>query len=244
VLDHRLTDASPAVIRRIIDGAALFRDMAESVRASCASAATARRYRNGEYLWRAGESGDSLQVVGGGLVHIGVASPDGEQILLHVVARGECIGEPSIYAPEGDRQTDARAVGETTVVFIPGRTVRPVLEANPAAMRVFVRRVSEMCRAHARRVAASAFHDARGRLARVLLDFASSHGSATPRGHRIELRLSQRTLAGLVSARRESVNRIIRELESAGALHFEEGIITIREPQVLRASLGADGLIP
>ena len=218
--------------------------MPEAVRAGLASAAVVHRYRSGEYLWRAGDSGDSLQVVGSGIVHIGVVGPDGQQILLHVVARGECLGEPSLYAPEGDRQTDARAAGATTVVFIPGRTVRAVLEANPEAMRLFARRLSDICRAHARRVALSVFHDARGRLARVLLDLEASHGVSTPRGRRIELSLSQRTLAGLVGVRRERVNRLIRDLEIGGVLQIENGIVTVFKPQALRAALGADGMLP
>ena len=230
------------VIRHALDQAPLFREMPEPVRAALAAAATLRRWRSGEYLWRAGDPGDNLQIVTDGLVLIGTMGPEGEEVVLHVVARGECMGEPSIYAPYRDRQTDARAVSRTTVVHIPGERVRPVLEASPEAMRLFVRRVSEICRAHARRVAATAFHDARGRLARVLLDLLEHHGVPAARGRRIGVVLSQRTLAGLVSVRRESVNRLVGQLESEGVLQLDRGVITVLEPQVLRRALGADGV--
>jgi CRP/FNR family cyclic AMP-dependent transcriptional regulator len=91
--------------------------------------------------------------------------------------------------------------------------VRRVLEGSPEAMRLFVRRVSAIARSHSRRVALTAFHDARGRLARLLLDLVESHGVKAPRGHRIALPLSQRALAGLVSLRRESVNRLVAAFE-------------------------------
>jgi CRP/FNR family transcriptional regulator, cyclic AMP receptor protein len=230
------------LIRQVIDQATLLREMPEPVRAAFAEAATVRRYRSGQHLWRVGDSGDNLQVVGEGMVHIGTLGPDGEEIVLHVVARGDCMGEPSIYAPNRDRQTHARAVGRTAIVFIPGGQVRAALEANPEAMRLFARRVSEICRAHARRVALAAFHGARGRLAQLILDLAASHGAPAAHGRRIELILSQRTLAGLVSLRRESVNRVIGELERDGALTFERGVITLLKPQILRSALGADGM--
>ena len=231
-------------IRHVIDQAVLLREMPAGDRAALAAGATVRRYRGGEYLWRVGDPEDGLHVVADGMVNIGIMGPDGEEIVLQVVARGACIGEPSIYSPERDRRTDGRAVGRTAVVDIPGDTVRAVLEASPAAMLLFVRRVSEIARSLARRVALTAFHDARGRLARVLLDLAAAHGVATPRGRRIELPLSQRTLAGLVSVRRESVNRLVAAWERDGALEFEDGVVTVLKEQALRSALGVEGTQP
>jgi CRP/FNR family transcriptional regulator, cyclic AMP receptor protein len=231
-------------IRHVIDQAVLIREMSEGDRAALAAAATLRRYRSGEFLWRVGDPEDSLLIVAEGMVHIGMTGPDAEEVVLHVVARGGCMGEPSIYSRDGNRRTDGRAVGRTTIVEVPGEAVRGVLEANPTAMRVFVRRVSEIARAHAERVALTMFHDARGRLARLLLDLADSHGIPTPRGRRIELPLSQRTLAGLVSVRRERVNRLIADFERNGVLEFEDGIVTVLEEQRLRSALGADAILP
>jgi CRP/FNR family cyclic AMP-dependent transcriptional regulator len=227
-------------IRHVIDQAVLLREMPESVRAALADAGMVKRYRAGEYLWRVGDAEDSLQVVADGTVHIGVLGPDGEEIVLHVVARGGCMGEPSVYSPEGNRKTDGRAVGRTTVVEVPGDAVRAALETSLPAMRAFIRRVSEITRAHSDRVALTAFYDARSRLARLLCGFAESHGVPTPQGRRIELPLSQRTLAGLVGVRRESVNRLIAEFERQGALRFEDGIITILKEQVLRSVPGVE----
>ena len=230
-------------IRNVIDQADLLREMPEEARVALAGQAMLRRYRGREYLWRVGDPQDRLQVVAEGMVHIGIMGPDAEEIVLHVVACGECMGEPSIYSPEGDRRTDGRAVGPTIIVDVPGEKVRAVLEACPEAMRLFVRRVSAIARAHADRMAVSAFHDARGRLARLLLDLADSHGVPTARGRRIELPLSQRALAGLIGVRRESVNRLIAALERAGALAFEDGTVTVLRPQILQAALGVEAVL-
>ena len=227
-------------IRNAIDRCAVLRAMPAAVRDALAAGATLRRYRSREYVWRVGDPDDSLQIVADGMVLIGIMGPDAEEIVLHVVARGECMGEPGIYSAEGDRRTDARACGRTTIVEVPGDTVREVLEASPEAMGIFVRRVSEIARAHAGRVALTAFYDARGRLAQLLLDLADSHGVPTPRGRRIELPLSQRTLAGLVSVRRERVNRLFTALVREGVVAFEHGIVTVLDEQLLRSAFGGD----
>jgi CRP-like cAMP-binding protein len=227
--------------RSVIDQAAFLRDMPEDARAALAGQATLHRYRNGEYVWRVGDRLDSLQVVAEGLVQIGIMGTEGDEIVLHVEPCGGCLGEPSIYSPEGDRRTDGRAFGPTAIVEVPGEKVRAVLEASPEAMRVFVRRVSEIARAHARRIALNAFHDARGRLAWLLLDLVESHGVPTERGRCIELPLSQRMLAGLIGVRRESVNRLIAAWEREGALDFEGGTVTVLREKLLRLALGFEG---
>ena len=228
-------------IRQIIDQADLLRDMPEGARAALAALAALRHFRDGEYVWRVGERQTVLQVVAEGIVRIGIMGPEGDEIVLHVQRRGGCLGESGIFSREDDQWTDGQAVGRTTIVEVPGEKVRAALEACPEAMRVFVRRVSEIARGHARRIAQNAFHDARGRLARLLLDLAESHGVPTARGHRIGLPLSQRTLAGLIGVRRESVNRLIAGWKREGALAFEDGTVTVLRPQLLRAALGIGG---
>ena len=100
-----------------------------------------------------------------------------------------------------------------------------------------MRRVSDISRQHAGRVALTAFHDARGRLAQLFLDLAVSDGVPTPRGRRIELPLSQRMLAGLISVHRECVNRLCAAFEREGVLAFEEGTVTILSERRLRSAL-------
>lgn len=224
-------------LRSRVARVSLMAELPADVRGELASAAHARRLRPGQYLWRMGDVESGLELVLDGLVQIGVMSTEGEEILLHVVGPGECMGEPSIYATTGDRRTDARAAGPALVANIPGATVRAALERSPAAMRVFVRRVSEIARGHARRLALNAFHDGRGRVARLLLDLADSHGVERPRGRHIALPLSQRALAGLVSLRRESVNRLLAAFERDGALTFEDGSVTLLRPELLEAAL-------
>jgi len=230
--------------RHVVDQALFLREMPEETRAALAAGAVVRRYRAGEFLWRVGDREDGLHVIAEGLVTIGNIGPDGEEVVLQAIARGACIGEPSIFAPGGERRTDGRAVGRTTIVWLPSEVVRAALEASPEAMRVFVRQVSVIARMLARRVALTAFHDARGRLARVLLDLAESHGVPAGGGLRIELRLSQRTLAGLVGVRREHVNRLVSAFERDGAITVVDGLLTILDEAPLRAALGIEAGLP
>jgi len=72
-----------------------------------------------------------------------------------------------------------------------------------------------------------AFHDIPGRVARRLLELASSRGEAVGSGTQIRLPLSQQSLAGLVGASRENVNRTLRRFASLGLIEIGRGHITI-----------------
>jgi len=80
----------------------------------------------------------------------------------------------------------------------------------------------------------TAFLDIPGRVAKKLLELAESHGQQTPAGMRIRLRLTQRTLAAMVAASRENVNRALSRFEAQGAIRQDGGYITIIHPQQLR----------
>jgi CRP-like cAMP-binding protein len=79
------------------------------------------------------------------------------------------------------------------------------------------------------------FRDVPARLARVLLDLAARNGEAIEPGIRIESRLTQGELAGMVGASRETVNRALRGFEQRGLIRWEANRILIMQPEQLRA---------
>lgn len=108
------------------------------------------------------------------------------------------------------------------------------LERHPALMQHmitvlsgYIRRLDDTC-------TEAAFLDIPGRVAKKLLDLAEQHGENTPDGIRIRMRLSQRTLAGMVAASRENVNRALARFLAHGDIQHEGGYITIRRPAELR----------
>src|SRR5207245_7663022 len=100
------------------------------------------------------------------------------------------------------------------------------LERNPAAVRHIIR---VLC-GHLRRVDESfseaVFLDIPGRVARKLLDLAAEHGQKTSQGLRIDMHLTQRTLAGMVAASRENVKRALSPIAARGGTVPEAAYLT------------------
>jgi CRP/FNR family transcriptional regulator/CRP/FNR family cyclic AMP-dependent transcriptional regulator len=78
------------------------------------------------------------------------------------------------------------------------------------------------------------FLDIPGRVALKLLELAATKGERTAEGILIGVTLSQRTLAGMVGASRENVNRALSRFSELGYIKQERGNITLLKPDDLR----------
>ena len=79
-----------------------------------------------------------------------------------------------------------------------------------------------------------AFLDIPGRIAQKLIELAGSRGERTGEGIVIGIPLSQRTLAGMVGASRENVNRALHRFVELGYIRQARGTITVLKPDELR----------
>ena len=68
------------------------------------------------------------------------------------------------------------------------------------------------------------------------MDLADEFGEPLPDGVRIRLQLSQRTLAALVAASRENVNRALSPLVASGVISQTKGHFVVHDRAALAAS--------
>ncbi len=192
-----------------------------------------RRFGRGSYIFREGDSGDHLHVVARGDVKISRTTRGGNQVVLAMLGAGDVFGELAVLAENAVRSADAEALSETECMVIHKRALVAFLQARPAIMWRIVTVLSEYIRRKDEAFADLAFHDIPGRVARKLLELASSRGEAVSPGTRIALPMSQQTLAGLVGASRENVNRTLRLFASLGIVELGRGRITLLRPDEL-----------
>ena len=139
-----------------------------------------------------------------------------------------------LFDPNSVRTADAQAVEPTECVTLGREAFLAFLDAHPKLIRNLVAVIGRYLDRVDDAFAEAAFVDIPARVARKLLDLAETHGQSTPAGVRIGMRLSQRTLAGMVAASRENVNRALRRFETRGDILQEAGSITIVRPGELR----------
>jgi CRP/FNR family transcriptional regulator/CRP/FNR family cyclic AMP-dependent transcriptional regulator len=202
----------------------------EPLRASVRS----RHYAKDDYLFREGDPGSHLFLIVAGQVKIARVAEGGSEVVFAIAGPGELFGELSLFEEEGERSADAQALEPTDCLVVPRQPVLALLTAHPRLLLRIVASLSAYVRRKDAAVAEVAFLDIPARVARKLLELAESKGRSADGGTVIDVHLSQRTLAGMVGASRENVNRALHRFTSLGYIRQERGLITVLRPDELR----------
>jgi CRP-like cAMP-binding protein len=160
---------------------------------------------------------DGVVVVQSGLLAI-VASSDGRRGLLGVCAPGDVAGlellDGARAAVAADREI--RALASSRVVLVPPAEVARVASRDPSIALA----VGEAGRRWAARLERALTRQlclgVAGRVLEALREVADATAASGSSFRRLEVALPQETMATMVGATRESVNRAIRALAEAG----------------------------
>jgi CRP/FNR family transcriptional regulator, cyclic AMP receptor protein len=219
----------------VLGTTSLFRGIPPDDLEALAPAVRTRRYPKGSFVFREGDPGNSLFAVINGQVKIGRIGRGGDEVVFAMLGPAETFGELALFEDKAVRVADAQATEMTECLTLTREAFLSFVEAHPRTMLRVVQVLTGYIRAGDDAFAETAFLDIPGRVARKLLELAESHGDRGPEGIRIGMRLTQRTLAGMVAASRENVNRALSRFEEHGAIRQEGGYITIVRPQELRS---------
>jgi CRP/FNR family cyclic AMP-dependent transcriptional regulator len=194
---------------RILSEMALFRGLPPEQLSKIEARVRRRTFPGGAHVITAEDPGETVYVVLEGSVKVYVTRPDGTEVVLAALGRGELIGEMSLADSLG-RSANVITLEETNFLLMDRGTFRSSVEELPTMAlnlaNVLSRRL-RLANAHLRSVAAM---DVSGRVATQLLALAQEYGEPSSRnGTLIPLPLTQSDLAALVGASRVRVNQAI-----------------------------------
>ena len=189
----------------------LFRGVPESVLADVGQHVVHRRYRKGTVVFVQGEQGNRCYVIVSGTVKISAFHPDGREAVLAVLGPGDIFGELAMF-DEAPRSADASVLEEAELLSIDKDTVTRTATDHPELALALLQVLSHRMRVTNEARQDIAFFDVTGRVARRLADLAETHGMPHDEGTLIGIPVSQESLANMVGATRESVNKALATL--------------------------------
>jgi CRP/FNR family cyclic AMP-dependent transcriptional regulator len=187
-------------------------------------------YAGGAVVFRKGDPAEDFLTVLYGRIRLSSTSRNGREVLFDFIGPGRCFGEMALHRG-ATRKLDATAVKPSAAFTLRSQDVLACLEAHPETA---VRVIRVLCARLSRAMEMLEDRTQLGlstRSARTLLRLASEYGNGT----RIDLKISQTEIAGLVGATRERVNRQLCAWCRCGILAFDEGHLTILDQRALRA---------
>jgi len=194
---------------------------------------TTSRLERGDVLFREGDQGNRLYVIGEGKIKLGLTSVDGRENLLAILGPGEMFGELSLFDP-GPRTATATAVAETQLIELGHDDLNTFLAGRPAVASSMLAALARRLRRTNDSLADLVFTDVPGRVAKALLDLSNRFGRPAEDGILVAHDLTQEEIAQLVGASRETVNKALADFASRGWIKLEARAVVLMDVERIR----------
>lgn len=197
-------------------------------------AATLRVFAPDERLFARGDAPDGVYAVIEGAIRATGVGSDGKEAVLALVEPPQWFGEIAVF--DGLARThDAIAVVESKVVHVPSAPLASMLDANPRWWKDLALLVTTKLRLAFVMMEDTALLPLAPRVARRLVLMAEGYGEWADRSRRV-VKVRQEVLGAMVSASRQSINQVLKELEGRGVIKVAYGEIEITDLEGLRAA--------
>lgn len=208
-------DLPPDVLGQLLDG---------GVRSTIAAGSVAHRALDADQY---------LELVITGVIRVFVTAPDGRTMTIRYCRSGELLGAMSLFSDEFTEPATKQALVDTQLLLLSPPRVRDLARRDLAVAHALLVELSERARNFVNEIPGTAFATVRQRVARQLLDLASTHPPGGDQNGELVVRITQQDLAAAAGTVREVVVRALRELRQAGAVRTERDRIVLLDPAQL-----------
>ena len=181
-----------------------------------------KRFARGEVIFHEGDPADALHLIAKGHVSIQVTTTRGEAAILCVVGPGSVVGEYAAVVP-ARRSATATALDATETMTLDYDEFAAVRAQWPSVDRFLLETAITEVRRLSAALLDALYLPVEQRVLRRLLEVAELYGLEDGRS----VPLGQSDLAGLAGVARQTTNRILAVMQSAGALRLRRGSIEI-----------------
>jgi CRP/FNR family cyclic AMP-dependent transcriptional regulator len=209
-------------IAESLQAVSLFAGLSQEAIGALADAAIARTFPKNAILVTEGDRSDSLYVILSGRVKVFVSDEQGKDLVLNIQGPGEYFGELAL--DEGPRSASVVTLEPSKLAVIPNDVMRRFLASHPDAALQLLRGLIGRIRRLTESMKDLALLDVYGRVAKLLLELATEVDGRLV----VDVRLTQQDIADRVSASREMVSRILKDLTVGGYIAHEGGKIVIQ----------------
>jgi CRP-like cAMP-binding protein len=197
--------------------------------------ATTRTYSQGQVLHLRGDPMPELLVILSGSIEASIEDAEGRRSVMWYLGPGQWLGLIAIVDGYGSVH-NLRAHVETTALGFPRQRFLDAVASDAGLALLCLNALCERSRTLYANLAAEGLLGLRARIARLLLMLFEQHGQAGPDGPEIGLKFTQDDFAAMLGISRQSLNRELRGMESAGIIALAYSRIGLRDVAALRAA--------
>lgn len=212
--------------RDLLSGISIFSSLSDEDLDRLVAITTLKKLGAKQALFHKGELAIALYGVMKGRLKASAAGADGKEVVFGLMDPGEVIGEISLLDSE-PRSATVVAMEPSELLCLDRRDFLPFLEKHPSVAIELAAVLASRLRRLSGVMEDTLFLTLPSRLAKKILNLASSYGRKVDDGVVIELKLPQQELGELVGTSRESINKQLRGWVEEGLVRVERGYITV-----------------
>jgi CRP/FNR family transcriptional regulator, cyclic AMP receptor protein len=164
--------------------------------------------------------GDSLFVIVEGRVRVTILGDDGREIILSLLGPGDFFGELALIDNE-PRSATTIAEEDSELLCLSRADFEAVLKEHVSITKALLTVVAARLRHANHQISTLALLDVYGRVARVLMEMAREEGKRLKDGRISFRRPTHQEIASRIGTTRETVTRMLRDLQRQGLVHVE-----------------------
>lgn len=204
----------------LLSRVSIFQGLEERAIASLGACLTTHAVPKDAVIVGQDDPGDALFVIDRGRVKVALQGSGGREVILSMLRAGDFFGEMSLLDGQ-PRSANVIAVEETRLWVLSRDDFVSHLAACPSTALKILAEMSARLRRADDVIGNLALLDVYGRVARVLMELSKRDGQHTDAGVLIRERPTHQDLASMVGTSRETVSRVLSELQRQGYLSMQ-----------------------
>jgi len=214
-------------ILEFLSGIPLFSKLSRASLSSLSSECRFKQVKKGEVLFLQSDPPESAYVVSSGKVSIILNSPDGREMVINEMHKGDIFGELGILTNK-NRSTSAIARSESELLVIPHKVFLRIIDDEPQLTRRVLELTVSRLQNSSERESALVFMDAQARLAHLLLELDQQEED---KGY---ITISQEELAQRTGLIRQTVAKALGKWRRKGWLITGRGKIVLLDHEAFK----------
>lgn len=198
-----------------------------------------RSYPAGQLIYLQGDVGREMYRLASGSVRLSATGSDGREVVLLRFESGDCFGEASLI-DKYTRPHTAEALSDVELDVLGAEAFDAIRLEYRSFDAALLQLLSRQMRFSSNLFMDLSLNALPRRIARRILRAAETSDDSYRISAPLKLPLSQAEIAAMVGASRQTVNRILRQMQAEGLLFTEYKNLVVRDLDRLRA-LAANG---
>ncbi len=186
-------------------------------------------FGKGDFIYMEDDQADQIYMVGKGKVKIVHYTKDGEEVVKAILSKGELFGEKAILGEQKREESAISCSSDTLVCPLNRETMYDLMRKDQRFSLKVYKIIGFRFKKLERRLERLFYKDSKSRVLEFINDMIPEEAVRKGGHYELEHNFTQKDIADLIGAKRETVTKIFNQLRKEGLLDYSRNKIHIAD---------------